>query len=105
MVGRASIGKPWVFEEMKHYLSTGELLPPKSFAACVDILKEYIGKSIEWVGDERRGIVHVRRHLAASPIFKGIPDFKPTRIRMLRVDTLAELFDIFEEIERNFIRE
>lgn len=105
MVGRASIGKPWVFEEMKHYLSTGELLPPKSFAACVDILKEYIGKSIEWVGDERRGIVHVRRHLAASPIFKGIPDFKPTRIRMLRADTLAELFDIFEEIERNFIRE
>ena len=105
MVGRASIGKPWVFEEMKHYLSMGELLPPKSFAACVDILKEYIGKSIEWVGDERRGIVHVRRHLAASPIFKGIPDFKPTRIRMLRADTLAELFDIFEEIERNFIRE
>lgn len=99
MVGRAAVGQPWVFEDMKHYLQTGELLPPRDFKWQVDILKEHVLRSIEWVGDERKGIVHSRRHLAATPAFKGIPHFKETRIAMLRAETLQQLFEIIDGID------
>lgn len=99
MVGRATVGQPWVFEDMKHYLQTGELLPPRDFKWQVDILKEHVLRSIEWVGDERKGIVHSRRHLAATPAFKGIPHFKETRIAMLRAETLQQLFEIIDGID------
>lgn len=102
MVGRGTIGRPWIFEEMHHYLRTGELLPEKSFAWQADILKEHIEKSIEWLKDERKGIVHSRRHLANAPAFKGIRDFKPTRIAMLRADNKEELFRIIDEIPEKF---
>ncbi len=101
MIGRASIGRPWVFREVKHYLRTGELLPPESFGWYLDILKRQVEQSVERL-DERRGILHIRRHLAATPLFKGIKDFKQTRIAMLRAETVAELFEIMDSIPQRF---
>ena len=99
MVGRASIGQPWIFKEMKHYLQTGELMPPMTFQEKMEIIKEQVLRSVEWL-DERRGVLHIRRHLAATPVFKGISHFKETRIAMLRAATVAELFAIFDQIEK-----
>ena len=101
MIGRASFGAPWIFREVKHYLQTGELLPKESFQWYLDVLKKQVLQSIEMI-DERRGILHTRRHLAASPIFKGIPDFRPTRIAMLRANTLDELFEIMDGVGERF---
>ena len=66
------------------------------------MLKEHVERSIEWVGDERKGIVHSRRHFAASPILKGLPDFRQTRIRLLRADTKEEVFAIMDGIVQDF---
>ena len=98
MVGRATFGCPWIFDDMQHYLTTGELLPPRPMQWCVDILKEHVLRSIEWIGDERKGIVHSRRHFAASPVFKGLYDFKQTRIALLRAETKDEVFSIMDYI-------
>ncbi|MDR2765355.1 MAG: tRNA dihydrouridine synthase DusB [Tannerella sp.] len=97
MIGRASIGRPWIFREVKHFLATGEPLPAEPFARYLDILKQQVLQSVERL-DERRGILHIRRHLAATPLFKGIPDFKPTRVAMLRAETLGQLFDILDQL-------
>lgn len=97
MIGRGSIGKPWIFSEIKHYLLTVEYIQPFTFAEQVNILKKQVLDSIELL-DERRGILHSRRHLAASPAFKGIPNFKETRIDMLRASTKDELFSIIDGI-------
>ncbi len=96
MVGRASFGRPWVFREIKHYLQTGEPLPPLSVEERMETLRRQVEDSIRLL-DERRGILHVRRHLAATPLFKGIPNFRDTRVAMLRADTKEELFRIMEE--------
>lgn len=101
MVGRASFGRPWVFQEIRHYLDTGELMPDLSFDNKMDILKEQVRQSVERI-DEYRGILHIRRHLAATPLFKGLANFRETRIRMLRAETVEELFSIFEEIKTNW---
>lgn len=101
MIGRGSIGRPWIFREVKHYLNTGEHLPKKPFKWYIDVLREEVRQSIERL-DERRGIIHIRRHLAATPLFKGIPNFHDTRIAMLRTESVEELFDIFDKIERDF---
>lgn len=98
MIGRATFGCPWIFKDMKHYLRTGELLPKRDMRWCVEILKEHVLRSIDWIGDERKGIVHSRRHFAASPVFKGLPDFKQTRIALLRAETREEVFRIMDEI-------
>ncbi|WP_071147638.1 tRNA dihydrouridine synthase DusB [Bacteroides ihuae] len=97
MIGRGSIGRPWIFKEVKHYLETGEELPPLSFEWKMQVLREEVLSSVARL-DERRGIVHIRRHLAATPLFKGIPNFRETRIAMLRTETVKELFEIFETI-------
>ncbi|MDR0505534.1 MAG: tRNA dihydrouridine synthase DusB [Dysgonamonadaceae bacterium] len=97
MVGRASIGAPWIFKEMKHYIKTGEKLPPESFKYYLSVLKWQILQSVAQL-DERRGILHSRRHIAASPIFKGIADFKSTRIAMLKATTISDLFSIMDNI-------
>ena len=92
MVGRASFGAPWVFHDMRRMLDSGSWSPlplERRFA----LLQRQIEESIERI-DEYRGILHIRRHLAASPLFKGIPNFRETRIRMLRADTKTELLDI-----------
>ena len=101
MIGRASFGRPWIFKEVKHYLKTGEELPPLSFKWKMDVLRREVQDSVNLL-DERRGILHVRRHLAASPLFKGIPNFKDTRIAMLRAETLPELNGILDHIESTF---
>lgn len=104
MIGRGSIGRPWIFREVKHYLTTGEALPPEPFRWYLDILKQQVTDSVNRL-DERRGILHIRRHLAATPLFKGIPDFKQTRIAMLRAETVAELFAIMDAIPEKFFPE
>ncbi|WP_278819779.1 tRNA dihydrouridine synthase DusB [Hoylesella nanceiensis] len=97
MVGRATFGRPWVFKEMNELVqgidgtSTALTIDDK-----IDILKEQLEINVEKV-DEYRGILHTRRHLASSPIFKGIPDFKQTRIAMLRANTVDELNSILED--------
>ena len=99
MVGRASIGAPWIFREMKHYLATGEHLVI-SRAEKMALLRRQIDESIARI-DEYRGILHIRRHLAATPLFKGIRDFRPTRIAMLQASTRQQLDDILTHIEHD----
>ncbi|WP_029904451.1 tRNA dihydrouridine synthase DusB [Prevotella sp. 10(H)] len=101
MIGRGSIGCPWIFQDIKSYISKGEVPVKKEFTWYVDILKELINKNIAHSG-ERGGIIHSRRHLAASPLFKGIPDFKKTRVAMLRADSVEELFSIIDSIPVQF---
>ena len=101
MIGRASFGRPWIFREVKHYLETGEQLPPLTFDERMDILRDEVNQSVARL-DERRGILHIRRHLAATPLFKGLPDFKQLRIAMLRAETVEELFAIFEQIKAQY---
>ena len=97
MIGRGSIGRPWIFREIKHFLQTGERLSPEDFAWYLNILKRQVLQSVERL-DERRGILHIRRHLAVTPLFKGIPDLRPTRVAMLRAETVNELFDIMDSL-------
>ncbi len=92
MIGRAAIGRPWIFQEVRHYLDTGELLPEATLAEIAQRLASQLDDTIAWIGDERRGILHVRRHIALS--FKGIPNFKETRIRLLKAETAAEIKEI-----------
>ena len=101
MIGRGSIGRPWIFREIKHYLTTGEPLPNEPFTWYLDILKQQVSQSVARL-DERRGILHIRRHLAATPLFKGIPDFRQTRVAMLRAETVEELFAIMDSIPRTY---
>lgn len=98
MVGRASIGAPWIFREMKYYLQHGEPIAPIPASEKMALLRRQIRESIDNI-DEYRGILHIRRHLAASPLFKGIPNFRDTRIAMLQAKTFAELSAILDEIE------
>ncbi|MDR0680434.1 MAG: tRNA dihydrouridine synthase DusB [Dysgonamonadaceae bacterium] len=98
MIGRASIGAPWIFKEVKHYLIYGERAAEESFEYYLSVLKRQISQSVIRL-DERRGILHNRRHIAASPLFKGIPDFKSTKVAMLKANTMDELFDIMNNIK------
>ncbi|KAA6321190.1 putative tRNA-dihydrouridine synthase [termite gut metagenome] len=101
MIGRGSIGRPWIFKEVKHYLETGEELLPLSFGEKMQILREEVLSSIARL-DERCGIIHIRRHLASTPLFKGIPNFRDTRIAMLRTESVEELLQIFGEVEDKY---
>ncbi|MDE5821161.1 MAG: tRNA dihydrouridine synthase DusB [Paramuribaculum sp.] len=103
MVGRASIGAPWIFKEIKSFISTGIIdTPPmtEKFA----LLRRQIRESIDRI-DEYRGILHIRRHLAASPLFKGISHFRETRIEMLRANTYEELDNVLQKIEERITKE
>lgn len=101
MVGRASIGAPWIFRSLKSAAS-GVELPEPTMAEKFAMLRRQIRESIDRI-DEYRGILHIRRHLAASPLFKGIPHFRDTRIAMLRADTFDELSAILADIEHNIL--
>lgn len=103
MVGRASIGAPWIFRSLKSAAS-GLELPEPSLAEKFAMLRRQIRESIDRI-DEYRGILHIRRHLAASPLFKGIPHFRDTRIAMLRADTFDELSAILADIEHNILKD
>ena len=100
MIGRATFGRPWIFKEIRDHLEGRQPDPAMDNSWKLDILKEQLRINVERI-DEYRGILHTRRHLAASPIFKGIPDFRQTRIAMLRATTTAELDSILENIRSN----
>ncbi|KAA6349350.1 putative tRNA-dihydrouridine synthase [termite gut metagenome] len=104
MIGRGSIGRPWIFKDVKHYLQTGEEPLPLSFGEKMQILREEVLSSVARL-DERRGIIHIRCHLATTPLFKGIPNFRDTRIAMLRTESVEELFRIFGEVEDKYSNE
>ena len=95
MVGRATFGQPWVFKDMKDYL-IGKDEQQLSIDEKIDILEEQLKINVERI-DEYRGILHTRRHLAASPIFKNIPNFKQTRIAMLRAETVKDITNILND--------
>lgn len=95
MIGRASFGAPWIFHDVRQLLDTG-FWTPLPLQERFDLLLRQIRESVERI-DEYRGILHIRRHLASSPLFKGIPDFRQTRIAMLRADTLDSLMAVLEE--------
>lgn len=117
MIGRATFGRPWIFTEIRDYLvrgerilsesmNTGTVPCPLSLDDKIDILKEQLQINLEHIKKERgeddpknelRAILHTRRHLAASPIFKGIPNFRQMRIQMLRAETISELNDLLEQ--------
>ena len=101
MVGRASIGAPWIFREMKQYLLTGEV-PAIDVSEKMALIRRQIDESIDRI-DEYRGILHIRRHLAATPLFKGIRNFRPLRIAMLQADTRAALDAILDHIEKDIL--
>ncbi|MDE5814232.1 MAG: tRNA dihydrouridine synthase DusB [Muribaculaceae bacterium] len=100
MIGRASFGAPWIFREVKEYLQNGSI-PNITDEEKFALLRRQIRESIERI-DEYRGILHVRRHLASTPLLKGIPDFRETRIRLLRAETEADLEALLQEIEERF---
>lgn len=100
MVGRATFGQPWIFQEMKRAVHPElQLPPPLTIDQKMDVLMEQLRINVERI-DEYRGILHTRRHLAASPIFKGIANFRATRIAMLRASTVSELTAITDQIRR-----
>ncbi len=99
MIGRAAIGYPWIFNEIKHYFKTGELLAGPEIAERVTTTKKHLEFSIRWKG-ERVGIFEMRRHY--SNYFRGIPNFKPYRTRLVESVEPQELFSILDEVEENF---
>lgn len=112
MVGRATFGRPWIFREIRTYLDTGQVDTSLTTEWKINVLREQIRRSVALSmqrtdcarkATELGGIIHIRRHLASSPVFKGIPDFRQTRIRMLRAETVDELFSILDEAEKQIL--
>ena len=99
MIGRATIGRPWIFKQIRHYFETGEILPEISVGEQIEIIKEQIRLSVEWL-DEVRGLLHMRRHMAA--MFKGLPHFRDLRIQMLQAPTVEELWSVFDAIAKRY---
>ena len=97
MVGRATFGRPWIFKEIRDFIDRNMIDSDFGFNQKLDILEEQLRINVERI-DEKRGILHTRRHLAATPIFKSIPNFRQTRIAMLRAETMDELLQILEGI-------
>ncbi len=100
MIGRASIGRPWIFSEIKHFLKTGELLPPPMVTEIVQNVKDQLRMSIEWRDDVRVGILMMRRHFAKY--FPGLPDFREHKIRLLQAITLEEVTHALDVIEKKY---
>lgn len=95
MVGRATYGRPWIFREVRHYIDTGEILPQPSVTERVGIAKRHLSKSVAIKG-ERVGVLEMRRHL--SNYFKGLPDFRQTRLKLVTLGDVAELYDTLDYI-------
>jgi putative TIM-barrel protein, nifR3 family len=91
MIGRAAIGYPWIFEEIKHYFATGQLLSPPTMADRVEAVRNHLLWSVEWKG-ERQGVLEMRRHYANY--FKGIPNFKPYRQQLVTLDSVEEILKV-----------
>ncbi len=99
MIGRATFGHPWIFREIRHYLEHGEPMPALTVAEKVALARRHLALSLQYKG-EPRGIYEMRRHL--SCYFKGLPDFKETRMRMVTTLDVAELYDILDTIEQRY---
>ncbi len=99
MIGRASIGNPWVFREMKHFAATGEMLPPPLVEERVDVVREHLDRSVRWKG-ERVAVLEMRKHY--GKYFKGIPHFKPFRNRLVQASTTLEINAILEEVAEQY---
>lgn len=99
MIGRASIGYPWFFKEVKHFFNTGEHLPPPTLEERVDAARRHLQMSIDWKG-EKLGVFETRRHY--TNYFKGIPNFKEYRMKMVTSDDAAAVFEAFDEIQEKF---
>ena len=99
MIGRASFGHPWIFKEVKHYLATGELLPPMTVAERVELAKKHLAKSLEIKG-ERVGVLEMRRHL--SCYFKGLDNFKETRLKLVTENDPQALFALLDYIKETW---
>lgn len=99
MVGRATFGRPWIFKEIRDFLDHPQEAEPLTIGQKIDVLEEQLRINVDRI-DEYRGILHTRRHLAASPVFKGIPDFRQTRIAMLRASKMDELMAILEDTRK-----
>ncbi|MFI3281732.1 MAG: tRNA dihydrouridine synthase DusB [Rikenellaceae bacterium] len=99
MIGRATYGRPWIFQEIKHYLATGEILPQPTVIQRVAIAKEHLAKSLEVKGD-KVGILEMRRHL--SNYFKGLPNFKETRLKLVTINEPEALFEVIDYIGQNW---
>lgn len=99
MIGRAAIGYPWIFNEIKHYLATGQKLEGPSLEDRVSVTKKHLDFSVEWKG-ERQGIFEMRRHY--TNYFRGIPNFKPYRTQLVNLETHTEIIDLLNEIEDKF---
>ncbi len=100
MIGRASIGYPWIFNEIKHFMRTGEHLAPPTTAERVRACRKHLDFSIRWKGD-RTGVVEMRRHYASY--FKGLDNFKPFRMRLVETMSYQEINDILEEIISHYV--
>ena len=99
MIGRATYGRPWIFLEIKHFLETGEHMPPLTVEEKVDLAKRHLLKSVEVKG-ERVGVLEMRRHLSAY--FKSLPDFKPIRMKLVTEDSHIELLNILDQIKEKY---
>ena len=99
MIGRATVGKPWIFREIKHYLETGKRLPPPGLGEKVSLDRMHFQRSLEWKG-EPRGIFEMRRHF--SNYFKGLPDFKEIRLKLVTSLEIEEINDILDQIEEKY---
>ncbi|MGV3639936.1 MAG: tRNA dihydrouridine synthase DusB [Adhaeribacter sp.] len=95
MIGRAAIGYPWIFREVKHYMQTGELLAPPTLQERMEACKTHFNKSLEWKG-ERLGIFEMRRHY--TNYFRGLPNFKPYRMRLVQTENPEEVYEILDEV-------
>lgn len=99
MIGRASIGYPWIFREVKHYFETGEILAPPTISERADAAFRHLNHAIRWKGS-KLGIMETRKHY--TNYFKGFPDIKPFRARLVTTEIESELYDIFEEIKQRY---
>ncbi len=99
MVGRASIGNPWIFNEIKHFLKTGQELPPPTFENRLSTCIAHFHKSVEWKGD-RYGVIEMRTHY--GHYFRGLDNFKPFRARLVTTDSIEGMYEIFEEIAQYY---
>ncbi|TRX50944.1 tRNA dihydrouridine synthase DusB [Fulvivirga sp. M361] len=99
MIGRAAIGYPWIFNEVKYYFKTGDHLASPTLDDRIAVARKHLDFSVEWKG-ERQGLFEMRRHY--TNYFRGIPNFKPFRTRLVETDTYVEILGILEEIEATF---
>ncbi len=102
MIGRAAIGYPWIFNEIKYFMETGNILDAPSILQRIDVCKTHLQKSVEWKG-ERPGLFEMRRHYA--PYFKGLDNFKPFRTKLVMAESMQEIIDILGEIEVHYLHD